>query len=88
MCAYPSSEYFVTFRGSIRIVLSDYPLNEDLTDSKERIYMVWTGSGAHDVRMENIHIRAGGRHDGPLLSYFFPILAVRDEYTPSHCLRV
>ncbi len=88
MCAYPSSEYFVTFRGSIRIVLSDYPFNEDLTDSKERIYMVWTGSGAHDVRMENIHIRAGGRHDGPLLSYFFPILAVRDEYTPSHCLRV
>ena len=27
-------------------------------------------------------------NDRPLLSYFFPILAVRDEYTHSHGLRV
>jgi len=71
MCAYPSSEYFVTFSGTIRVVLSEHPLNEDLDYSKETIYLVWTGSGRHDVRMENIRLRAGGGVCPPLSTPHF-----------------
>jgi hypothetical protein len=52
-------------------VLSEHPLNEDLDYSKVKIYLVWTGSGRHDVRMENIRLRAGGGVCPPLSTPHF-----------------
>ena len=53
MCVYPSSEYFLLFKGSVQVVVSD-PVVGGHT------YFVWTGQAAGDERSENFRLRGGG----------------------------
>ena len=62
MCAYPSSEYFFLFKGSVQVVVSE-------ADVGGHTYFVWTGESAGDERSENFRLRGGGCTDPAAPNY-------------------
>ena len=64
MCAYPSSEYFFLFKGSVQVVVSE-------ADVGGHTYFVWTGESAGDERSENFRLRGGGCTDAAAPNYNF-----------------
>lgn len=63
-CAYPSSEYFFVFKGSIQAVVSeDGPVDAEGNVISGHTYLVWTGMAAGDERSENFRLRGGGCTD-------------------------
>lgn len=62
MCVYPSSEYFLYFRGSIQVTV--WGEEKSSLDVVSRYtYLVWTGKSAQDERSENFRLRGGGCTD-------------------------
>lgn len=62
MCVYPSSEYFLYFKGSIQVTV--WGEEKSSLDVVSRYtYLVWTGKSAQDERSENFQLRGGGCTD-------------------------
>jgi hypothetical protein len=57
MCAYPSLEYFVFFKGSIQVIISDV-FDGDASEGK--VYIAWKGTGLEDERAETFRLKYGG----------------------------
>ena len=55
MCAYPSLEYFVIFKGPIHVIISDV-----FHQVKGNVYISWKGTGPGDERAETFRLKDEG----------------------------